>query len=167
MYKSARMISVMLLMGFGIMASGSPRPVQEGAQQGPATPEKTGGQEASSTDSTPRLNPDASGVYHAGPGVSVPRVIYSVDPEFTDQARKKKLSGTCTVGMVVDTKGTPQDVHVVKSIAEGMSPKLRSAAEGLDANAVNAAKQYKFKPAMYQGKAVPYELKVEVSYRIY
>ena len=60
----------------------------------------------------------------------------------------------------------PQDVHVVKSIAES-SPKLRSVAQGLDANAVNAAKQYRFKPATYQGKPVPYELKVEINYRIY
>lgn len=65
--------------------------------------------------------------------------------------------------MVVDSGGTPQDVHVVKSIAES-SPKLRSVAQGLDANAINAAKQYRFKPATYQGKPVPYELKVEINY---
>jgi hypothetical protein len=29
------------------------------------------------------------------------------------------------------------------------------------------AKRYKFKPAMYQGEAVPYELKVEIDFRIY
>jgi TonB family protein len=159
---SASMITAaLLIVGFGITASGSvgvAKPMQEVAKP-------SGGQETLSTDSPSKPNPDASGVYHAGPGVSVPRVIFSVDPEFTDEARKKKLGGTCIIGMVVDTRGTPQDVHVVRSIAESLAPKFRSAAQGLDKNAVNAAK--KFKPAMYQEKAVPYELKVEISYRIY
>lgn len=132
-----------------------------------ASAQQESDQEAASTPQSTQPNPDTSGKYHVGDGVTTPRAIYKVDPEFTDKARKKKLGGTCVIGMVVDTTGTPQDVHVVKSIAEGIAPKLRSVALGLDANAIDAAKQYRFKPAMFQGTAVPVEITVDITYRIF
>jgi TonB family protein len=115
----------------------------------------------------PRANPNASGVYHVGDGVSAPQIVHSVNPEFTDEARKKKLGGFCVVGLLVDTTGKPQDVHVVTSTAAHMSPDLRSVAEGLDANAVKAAQQYRFKPATYQGKPVAVEIKVLMNFRVF
>jgi TonB family protein len=174
MHRSTWMITALLFMVSGMVASrasGGVKPMQDAQQPGTNASAKSGGQETatppSKSDSDSRPNPDASGVYHSGKGVTPPQLIYSVDPEFTDQARKKKLSGTCIVGMVVDSKGNPQDVHVVKSIAEDVSPKLRSVAQGLDEKAVEGVRQYKFKPATYQGKAVPYETTVEVAFRIY
>jgi protein TonB len=38
---------------------------------------------------------------------------------------------------------------------------------GLDEKAIEAVKQYRFKPAMLNGKAVPVEVNVEVNFRIY
>jgi hypothetical protein len=38
---------------------------------------------------SPRPNPDASGKYHLGDGVSAPKLVFASDPEFTDQARRK------------------------------------------------------------------------------
>jgi len=67
----------------------------------------------------------------------------------------------------VDSRGNPQDVHVVKSIAESVPPKLRSDAQGLDEKAVEAVRQYKFKPGEFQGKAVPVETTLEINFRIY
>ena len=32
--------------------------------------------------------------------------------------------------------------------------------------AIEAVKQYRFRPAMYQGHPIPFELKIEVSFRI-
>jgi outer membrane biosynthesis protein TonB len=34
-----------------------------------------------------------------------------VDPEYTDQARKKKLSGSCEIEIVVDAQGNPRDIR--------------------------------------------------------
>jgi TonB family protein len=153
MRRLAWMIWALLLMGLGMMVSGpsgAAKPVQETQQPKTAAPQENAGKETATP--APGPNPDAEGVYHAGAGVTPAHVIYSVDPEFSDKARKKKLGGTCVIGMVVDTRGTPQDVRVVQSLAEGVAPKLRSAAQSLDVKAVEAAKRYKFKPAMYQGK---------------
>jgi len=166
MRRSAWMIWALLLAGLGVMASGvSAKPVQETQQPKTAAPQENAGKGTSSA--TPRPNPNASGIYHAGDGVPAPQITYSIDPEFTDKARKKKISGTCTIGLVVDSRGNPQDVHVVKSIAESVPPKLRSDAQGLDEKAVEAVRQYKFKPGEFQGKAVPVETTLEINFRIY
>lgn len=162
---SATMITA-LLIGLGLAAShasASSKP----AQQAAATPGPTTGQEPPVTPPPSSPNPDASGIFHVGKGVSPPRVIYSVDPQFTEKARQKKLSGTCVVSMVVDRTGTPQDVQISKSIESAVAPKLRSSARGLDENCVEAAKQYRFKPGAYKGKPIPVEIKVEINYRIY
>lgn len=97
------------------------------------------------------------GHYRAGyGGVSAPVVIYQVDPEFSDEARRAKYEGICNVSLMVDAQGNPQNVRVPRAL--GM---------GLDEEAIKAVKQYKFKPAMFQGHPVPVEITVEVNFRIY
>jgi protein TonB len=96
------------------------------------------------------------GVYHVGGGVSPPTVISSVDPEYSDEARRAKYTGIVVVSLIVDTQGNPQHVSVIRRL--GM---------GLDEKAVEAVRQYKFKPAMYQGHAVPVEVNIEVNFQIY
>jgi protein TonB len=95
-------------------------------------------------------------VYQVGGGVAAPKVIYAVDPEFSDEARRAKFQGICVVALIVDAQGNPQRVHAVGHL--GM---------GLDEKAVAAVKQYKFKPATLQGRPVPVEVNVEVDFRIY
>jgi periplasmic protein TonB len=96
------------------------------------------------------------GLMHLGGGVSAPSLIYAPDPEFSDEARRAKYQGVCVVGLIVDAQGNPQQAHVVRPL--GM---------GLDEKALEAVRQYKFKPAMYKGKAVPVEINIEVNFRIY
>jgi protein TonB len=96
------------------------------------------------------------GLYHVGGGVSAPQLVFAPDPEFSDEARRAKYQGVCVVSLVVDAQGNPQRVQVVRHL--GM---------GLDEKAVEAVKQYKFKPATLQGKAVPVEVNIEVNFRIY
>jgi TonB family protein len=95
-------------------------------------------------------------VYQVGRGVSAPELVFAPDPEFSDEARRAKFQGACVVSLVVDAKGNPQRVQVIRHL--GM---------GLDQRAVDAVKQYKFKPATLQGKPVPVEVNVEVTFRIY
>jgi protein TonB len=96
------------------------------------------------------------GLYHVGGGVAAPQLISSVDPEFSDEARRAKFQGVCVVSLVVDAQGNPQRVQVVRHL--GM---------GLDQKAVAAVRQYKFKPATLQGRPVPVEVNIEVNFRIY
>jgi TonB family protein len=90
-----------------------------------------------------------------GGGVSVPVVIYQVDPEYSAQARDAKFSGIELVNLIVDTAGHPQNVHILRGV--GM---------GLDEKAVEAVKQFRFKPAMEGGTPVPVQLNIEVNFKL-
>ena len=96
------------------------------------------------------------GLRRVGGGVSAPQVIYQVEPEFSEEARKAKVAGNVLVSLIVDANGRPQSVHVSRGI--GM---------GLDEKAVEAVRQYKFKPAMEGGKPVPVRVDVEVNFQIF
>ncbi len=96
------------------------------------------------------------GVYKPGGGVSSPKVLYAVDPEFSDEARRQKYQGVVVLSLIVDAQGQPQRIHVVRNL--GM---------GLDEKAVEAVRQYKFKPAMKDGKPVPVEINIEVNFQLF
>ena len=107
------------------------------------------------------LGPGSGGNTGGGPrriggGVSAPQVIFQVEPEFSEEARKAKVAGNVLVNLWVDTNGNPSHVHVIRGV--GM---------GLDEKAVEAVKQYRFKPAMENGKPVLVELNVEVNFQIF
>ena len=107
------------------------------------------------------IGPGSGGNIGGGPrriggGVSAPILIFSVEPEFSEEARKAKVAGNVLVNLWVDTNGNPSHVHVIRGV--GM---------GLDEKAVEAVKQYKFKPAMENGKPVLVELNVEVNFQIF
>jgi len=107
------------------------------------------------------LGPGSGGNTGGGPrriggGVSAPVLIFSVEPEFSEEARKAKVAGNVLVNLYVGTNGNPSHVRVIRGV--GM---------GLDEKAVEAVRQYKFKPAMENGKPVLVELNVEVNFQIF
>lgn len=96
------------------------------------------------------------GLYHVGGGVSPPKAIFSPEPEFSDEARKAKFQGTCTLSLIVGIDGRPTDIRVVGSL--GM---------GLDEKAIEAVSKWKFEPAMKDGHAVRVPIEVEVDFHLY
>jgi periplasmic protein TonB len=95
------------------------------------------------------------GVFRVGGGVSQPSVIFKVDPEYSEEARKAKYSGTVMLAVIVDVEGHARDIHVVKSL--GM---------GLDEKAIEAVEKWKFKPGMKGGQAVNVRATIEVNFRL-
>jgi periplasmic protein TonB len=95
------------------------------------------------------------GVFKVGGGVSAPAVLFKVDPEYSEEARKAKYSGTVTLAVVVTPDGKATDIHVVKSL--GM---------GLDEKAIEAVQKWKFKPGLKGGAAVAVRATIEVNFRL-
>jgi protein TonB len=95
------------------------------------------------------------GVFRVGGGVSQPAVIFKVDPEYSEEARKAKYSGTVMLAVIVDAEGHARDIHVVKSL--GM---------GLDQKAIEAVEKWKFKPGMKSGQPVNVRATIEVNFRL-
>ena len=96
------------------------------------------------------------GLMSVGGGVSAPTVVHSVDPEFTEEARQASFQGGCAIQLIVDAQGNPQNVHVVRHL--GM---------GLDDKAVAAVRQYRFRPAMYQGHPVAVQIVIDVDFHLH
>ncbi len=116
----------------------------------------SGSQPAAGAQTSPEAAaPDADGAYDvSGPGVSPPVVVHSVDPSFGEEARYHKFSCTVVVGLIVDYKGMPQKVHVTKGVGNS-----------LDDRAVEAVRQYRFKPAKKDGVPVPVKVLVAVNFK--
>jgi TonB family protein len=126
---------------------------------GDVTPSGTASSPATSNSSQ-----TGEAVRRIGGSVSPPQVIRQVEPQFTDEARTRakgeaqdgKFEGTVLVQLIVSTNGRPQNVHVVRGV--GM---------GLDEKAVEAVRQYRFRPAMENGNPVPVLLNVQVNFKIF
>jgi TonB family protein len=97
-------------------------------------------------------------VYKVGKDVTAPIPINLPEAEFPKDRSKIKapFSGIVLVGMTVDAAGVPRNVHVARSLRPDF-----------DAEAIKAAKAYRFKPAMRLGQPVAVSLKIEVNFKTY
>lgn len=83
------------------------------------------------------------------------RVIYRVDPEYTEDAREKKIAGTVVLTLTVDHQGLPQNIKVKRSLYPS-----------LDQSAIEAAKKMRFEPAMKDGQPVSMFISVEMDFSV-
>jgi protein TonB len=97
-----------------------------------------------------------NGIYTVGGGVSAPRVIYRLEPEYSDEARKLRLQGIVTISAVIDAQGRPQGLRVIRPLGVG-----------LDEKAVEAVRKWRFQPAMKDARPVAVLVNIEVSFRLY
>jgi TonB family protein len=96
------------------------------------------------------------GLMSVGGGVSAPTVIHSIEPEFTEEARQASYQGSVSIQLIVDAQGNPQNVHVT-----------RRASYGLDQKAIEAVRQYRFHPAMFQGHPVAVQIVIDVDFHLH
>jgi TonB family protein len=92
----------------------------------------------------------------AGPGIRPPRGISIVDPKYTDAARKAKINGSVVVAVAINEEGGVDDVKIVRGLGYG-----------LDQNAMDAARQSKFTPATKDGKPVPVQINMAMTFKLY
>ena len=96
---------------------------------------------------------EPSGVYSIGGPVTAPRLKSRVEPEYSEEARMKKLEGTIQILLVVDATGAPTKIAVLRPL--GM---------GLDEEAIKAVSQWKFSPGTKNGTPVPVETRAEIGF---
>jgi TonB family protein len=116
----------------------------------------------------PCHNPDAKGKYRIGCGVTSPVIIQQVEPKYPEEARAKKLpiSGI-VISLTVDVDGNPVNIQVKNSKVDKVDKDARSAQQQLEDDLVDAVRQYKFKPATFEGKPVPVDLNVEINIDVF
>lgn len=95
------------------------------------------------------------GVFRMGGGVTAPTVLYKVEPEYSEEARKAKYQGTVVLYVEVDPSGRPRNLKVVRSLGLG-----------LDEKAIEAVEKWKFRPGYKDGHPVTVAATIEVNFRL-
>ncbi len=93
--------------------------------------------------------------YRVGGDVSAPSVAQKVDPQYTEEARKAKISGQVVLSMTVGVDGMAHDISVTRSLDSG-----------LDLKAVEAVQQWHFNPGKLKGEPVPVKATIEINFRL-
>jgi len=99
--------------------------------------------------------PPGIAVVRRGRGVTPPQLLYKVEPEFSEEARKAKYQGVVVLSIQVDITGTVRAVHVQKGLGLGLNEK-----------AMDAVSHWRFRPGFMDGKPVVTEATVQVTFQL-
>ena len=113
-------------------------------------------------DGAPRLDfpvpeprPSLTQPYQTGGGMSAPKVLFQVQPEYSEDARKAKVEGKVVVSLVVEVDGKPHDIRIVRSLQES-----------LDQKAIEAVEKWRFQPGQKDGKPAATKATIEMEFRL-
>lgn len=97
-------------------------------------------------------------VYRSGIGLGFtpPKLKSKSEPDYSEQARSSRIQGTTVIKLILDKSGVPHNLQVTRAIGFG-----------LDDRAIEAAREWRFEPAMLKGTPVPVEIWVEVEFRLF
>jgi TonB family protein len=93
---------------------------------------------------------------HRTPVDAMPVPTVTVNPDFSEKARRDRIQGICTIQVIVDTDGLPREPMVTKPLGYG-----------LDEKAIAAVKRYRFQPAIKDGQPVAVILDIQINFRLY
>lgn len=89
------------------------------------------------------------------PGITTPSLIHEVKPAYTVAAMRSRVQGTVTIMAVVQADGSVGAIRIVRAL----HPEL-------DAQAVQAAQQWRFTPATLNGAPVPVIVAIDLSFKL-
>ncbi|HEX4497307.1 MAG TPA: energy transducer TonB [Thermoanaerobaculia bacterium] len=93
--------------------------------------------------------------YRVGDGVTRPEKISGGAPVYTELARRARVTGTVIVEAIIDEQGDVVNTRILKGLPMG-----------LDRAAEEAAKTWKFTPAMKEGKPVKVYYVLTVNFQV-
>jgi TonB family protein len=99
--------------------------------------------------------PNGAGGNSVNLGVKPPVLIFKKEPEYADEARRAKYQGSVVFQLDVSTEGQVTNIRV-----------LRSLGLGLDMKAIEAVKQWRFRPGTMNGAPVTVAVQVAVDFRL-
>jgi periplasmic protein TonB len=84
----------------------------------------------------------------------MPSVLSEVRPVYPKEARDKQLEGTVALDVLIDEKGLVRQVTVIEGLEIFRQP------------AINAMKNYKFRPAKVDGKSVAVRIRYSINFQL-
>ncbi|MEP6716445.1 MAG: energy transducer TonB [Terriglobia bacterium] len=103
----------------------------------------------------PQSADETETVYSPGPGIVMPKRIYSPPAQYSDSARKAGIRGDVLLEAVIGSDGKVREAKV-----------LRPLHPELDANALGALRTWRFEPAMQDGKPVAVGSQISMSFNL-
>ena len=94
-------------------------------------------------------------VYDSGGEVAAPKLLHYVEPKFSPSSSEAYVEGTVKLSTVVTTEGKTRDSRVVSGL---------TAEE--DRRAIDALKQWTFKPGTRGGKPVNVRMSVQIDFHL-
>jgi TonB family protein len=94
-------------------------------------------------------------VYKIGDGVTQPKLLSKVEPQYTQEAKDAGIEGAVTLNVVITPAGNAENIVVKKSLDPG-----------LDANAVTAVSNWRFQPGTKDGEPVAVYATIEVNFHL-
>ena len=95
------------------------------------------------------------GPYRPGSGIEPPRLLREVKADYTEDARRRSVSGDVVLEIVVRRDGSVGDVKVMQGLSAGLNER-----------AVQAVRQWQFAPSRRQGAAVDVIVEVAVEFKL-
>jgi len=97
-------------------------------------------------------------VLNAGTGdVPEPILIYRVEPDYPDPARKARVDGFVLLEAIINKRGDVVNIKVLQS---------PPAKYGFAEKAIEAVSQWKFKPSIYKGRPVNVRIRFSVEFSL-
>lgn len=134
-----------------------------GAIEGTGTSSGPGSSEAGTVDGVDRgaLGKQGDGfgpgALRNGPGVTIPTLVERVAPRYTVDAMRAQIEGAVWVECVVMPDGSVGDARVMRSLDRRF---------GLDDEAIAAAKRWRFRPGLLNGRPVPVVITIELTFSV-
>jgi protein TonB len=95
------------------------------------------------------------GPYRPGSGIEAPQLLREVKADYTEDARRRGVSGDVVLEIVVRRDGSVGDVKVLQGLAGGLNER-----------AVQAVRQWRFTPARRLGTPVDVVVEVAVEFKL-
>jgi TonB family protein len=99
-------------------------------------------------------SPEFSGPYRVGGDVKAPVVIKRVEPQYTEMAKRDRIAGIAILEILITRDGDVREATVLKGLPGGLSE-----------SAVDAVKQWKFRPGTLNGEPVDVLFNITVNFR--
>src|ERR1051326_2112935 len=129
---------------------------QLGGQLGGTPGGQVGGTGTETAPPPPPPPPEKpEGPLRVGGDVKAPIVEHRVDPQYPEMARKGRVAGLVIVEAIINKEGSVEQVKVIKGLPFGMSE-----------SAVEAVKQWKFKPGTLNGEPVDVIFNLTVNFKM-
>jgi TonB family protein len=97
-----------------------------------------------------------TGSHQATNGANTPvEITFKPKPDYTDEGRKQKINGEVRLEVLFKSDG---QIHVVR-VLQGLG-------YGLDEQAVKAAEQIKFKPALHEGQPIDSVAQIHIIFEL-